>query len=211
MNKLKRSQKGAILFVVMMILMLMSILVLMAVQSSKNDMKIGLAQSEQVRAFDQAEAMLSRVRFALEQVPLPPSIANGENGVANTPDNTSTVIWVTKEMTANNGTDNKNVNEPLFFQPDFEWDEKGSKALTCNELAAWLRRNQSTVDLGCTGIFSGDVDKQPRFYIEFVTKQQPVDDIDGLRGAYFYRITILGKGFQSGRSIVQGITGVEYI
>lgn len=206
MNQSK--QNGSILFVVVMILVLMSMLVVMGVRSARNNMSIGISQAQQVAAFDQAEAMLSRIRFALEQIPTPPSIAL--DSAANNVDN---IIWVTKEMVEEkaglNPSNNRNIAEPLYAQPDFAWDS--DKALTCKDLASWLKNNSSGVDLRCDDVFAKEKARQPRFFIEFITKSQTVDDIDSMRGAYFYRITILGRGFSSGRSIVQGVTGVLYI
>ncbi|MBV7433541.1 pilus assembly PilX N-terminal domain-containing protein [Cardiobacteriaceae bacterium TAE3-ERU3] len=208
MYRSKQKQTGAILFVVLMILIIMSILVIVGVNRSKNNMVIGLSQAQQVEAFDQAEAMLGRVRFALEQVALPPGIA-----ISKEPDYQETVIWTTPELAAKTvgATVKSGINEPLYGQPDFPWDGKSSKALTCPELSIWLKRNNSSVDLSCEGIFGADIEKQPKIFIEFITKSQTVTDIDSMRGAYFYRITILGKGFLTGRNIVQGVTGVQYI
>ena len=75
MKKERKKQDGAILFVVLMIMLLLSILVMMAVNNSKTSTKISLAQAQQIEAFNNAENMLLRVRYALEQVPLTPSVA----------------------------------------------------------------------------------------------------------------------------------------
>ena len=207
MKKERKKQDGAILFVVLMIMLLLSILVMMAVNNSKTSTKISLAQAQQIEAFNNAENMLLRVRYALEQVPLPPSVAlNGK------PNGQDTVIWITKEMATqvnNSPGSSNNIEEPLFAQPKFAWNE--NYALTCRDLQTWLKRNKSVVDLDCSESFPTEEDKQPLIFIEFITKQQVVGDIDDMRGAYFYRITILGQGFHSGRNIVQGVTGVGYI
>lgn len=207
-------QRGAILFIMIMVLLALTIITFMATNIGKTDARISNAYTEQSKAFIRGEEMLARLRYALEQIPLPEGVALEGNATTARP------IWLTANL-ANDVSATSKDGEPDFTNPAFaeangeNWT-KANTALTCTDIANWMKNYTSIGGASNAGKFEPldcstlDPYGKTRTVIELVNRKQNEGDIDDLRDTYYYRITIRAKGDNSGESLVQGVTGIQY-
>lgn len=207
-------QRGAVLFVMIMILLALTIVTFMATNIGKTDARISNAYTEQSKAFIRGEEMLARLRYALEQIPLPEGVALNGNATTARP------IWMTGNL-ANDLSATSKDGEPDFTNPAFaeangeNWN-KTNTALSCENIADWMKNYTALSGATNAGKFEPldcsvlDPYGKTRTVIELVNRKQNEGDIDDLRDTYYYRITIRAKGDNSGESLVQGVTGIQY-
>lgn len=207
-----KRQRGSALFIMIMILVALSILIFMATNIGKSDARIGNAYAEQGRAFIQAETMLARLRYGIEQIPLPEGIQDELSARADVADNIERPIWLTSKL-SEQFSPKDNDGEPKFTDPNFAqkdnnyegWDE--SNTLTCSELENWMQSYAGISTLDCAGV---DPEGKTRTIIELVSRKENKGDIDDTRDTFYYRITIRAEGDSTGAALAQGIAGVRY-
>lgn len=233
MNSTRLSrQKGSALFIMLMILVAMTILTFMATNMGKTDARISNAYAEHAKAFVNAEEMLARLRYALQQMPLPEGIAVEGATTATRP------IWVTGNMYQAAQNDNNKYKykfedgEPDFVNPGFSYDASAgnnegwssSGSMTCKALENWMKETRLKIALAeeksedskpsyvfdpidCDKL---DPDNKTRTIIELVSERRNKSDVDDKRNTYYYRITIQGRGDRTGQVLAQGVTGIQY-
>lgn len=228
-----KKQRGATLFIVIMILVLLTILVFLSTNLGKSDARIGLAYRAHTEAFKNAERMLSRLRYALEQIPTPLGVA-----VDGTPDPTNgtfpTAIWETHNL-IDKAPPGSSKDGVLHFANPLYANQWQTGTLTCPQINTWLTnvgiktqqaKDKDNNDVGpkSSQIFNCkkfDPDNQTRTVIEMIRQAGDVTDIADKHGTYFFRITVRAKGLPAagkrrddtkdlGEVIAQGVTGIQY-